>query len=221
MKTSRILELAGLPNQNAKLLESEELAEHYPGTEHYPKTPAKKWPESKKDFSYNNKKLTFLNGLSPSSVVGDFSCHGNKLTSLEGAPTKVGGTFICDKNNLTSLKGAPSSVGDTFYCHSNNITSLEGAPSSIGGEFSCNDNKLTSLHNIHKQIKHIGGIAAFEKNPIKSHVLGLLEIDGLKGVLLDNIKVQRIVNKHLKGDRDVVACQKELIDAGFEDFAQL
>ena len=52
-------------------------------------------------------------------------------------------------------------------------------------------------------------------------LLGLLLIDGLQKVFLDNMKVRVIINKHLKGDRDVFACQEELIEAGFEDFAQL
>lgn len=104
---------------------------------------------------------------------------------------------------------------------SDKLTSLEGAPSSIGGDFSCYNNNLTSLHNIHKQIKYIGGYADFERNPITSHVLGLLLIDGLMKVFLDNKKVEEIINKHLAGDRDVFACQEELIENGFDEYAQL
>ena len=46
-------------------------------------------------------------------------------------------------------------------------------------------------------------------------------IDGLKFVGLDNEKVENIINKHLKGERDVFACQEELIEAGYEEYAQL
>jgi hypothetical protein len=174
-------------------------------------------------FSCANNKLTSLEGA-PSSVGGTFFCANNKLTSLEGAPSSVGGNFNCYNNKLTSLEGAPSSVGGNFNCYNNKLTSLEGAPSSVGGNFNCYNNNLTSLHNIHKQIKHIkhiGRWVAFEDNPIKSHVLGLLLIDGLYGVILDNREVSDIINKHLKGERDVFACQEELIEAGFEEFAQL
>ena len=31
-------------------------------------------------------------------VTGDFYCHGNKLTSLVGAPSSVGGNFYCNGN---------------------------------------------------------------------------------------------------------------------------
>ena len=172
------------------------------------------------EFSCSRNNLTSLEGA-PSSVSGNFYCYDNNLTSLKGAPSSVGGEFSCSRNNLTSLEGAPSSVGGDFHCSDNKLTSLEGAPSSVGGKFYCYDNKLTSLHNIHKQIKHVGRIADFIGNPITSHVLGLLMIDGLKEVNLDNKEVEKIIDRHLSGDRDVFACQEELIEAGFEDFAQL
>ncbi len=172
------------------------------------------------DFYCSDNKLTSLEGA-PSSVGGYFVCSRNKLTSLKGGPTSVGGYFYCSRNKLTSLKGAPTFVGGDFNCPRNNITSLEGAPSSIGGDFSCPGNNITSLHNIHKHIKHIGSYADFNNNPITSCVLGLLLIDGLTHVYIHHIEVQKIINKHLSGDRDVFACQEELIEAGYEDYAQL
>jgi hypothetical protein len=173
-------------------------------------------------FEAKERSILSVMGKQPEHVDGDFYCSDNKLTSLEGAPSSVGGNFFCSDNKLTSLERAPSSVGGTFFCSDNKLTSLEGAPSSVGGDFFCTANKLTSLHNIHKQIKHIGSEHAdFNNNPIKSHVLGLLLIDGLKYVFLDNKKVEEIITKHLLGERDVFACQEELIEAGLEDFAQL
>jgi hypothetical protein len=160
-------------------------------------------------------------GKQPEHVDGDFYCSDNKLTSLEGAPSSVGGYFVCSRNKLTSLKGGPTSVGGYFNCYNNKLTSLKGGPTSIGNSFYAYNNNLTSLHNIHKQIKHIGGFANFRSNPITSCVLGLLLINGLKYVHLDKTAVQNIINKHLKGDRDIFACQEELIEDGFEDFAQL
>jgi hypothetical protein len=55
-------------------------------------------------------------------------------------------------------------------------------------------------------------------------VLGLLLIDGLKAAFFSqgwNDELQTIINKHLAGERDVFACQEELIENGLEDFAQL
>jgi len=96
------------------------------------------------NFSCHNNNLTSLQGA-PASVGGGFDCRYNNLTSLQGAPASVGGGFDCRYNNLTSLQGAPASVGGGFYCSSNNLTSLQGAPASVGGGFYCSSNNLTSL----------------------------------------------------------------------------
>ncbi len=161
-----------------------------------------------------------VKGVLPDYFNGTIFASDLNLTSLEGSPSIIG-TLYCDNNQLGSLKGGPTTVKNNFVCENNKLTSLEGAPSSVGGYFVCSRNKLTSLHNIHKQIKHIGLCANFEFNPITSCVLGLLLIDGLEKVYLDTNGVEDIINKHLKGDRDVFACQEELIEAGYEEFAQL
>ena len=171
-------------------------------------------------FSCAGNKLTSLAGA-PSVVNGGFSCYNNKLTSLEGAPSVVNGDFACSNNKLTSLEGAPSVVNGIFYCSNNNLTSLEGAPSVVKGNFYCYSNNLTSLAGIHKIVKEIHGFANFYDNPIKSNVLGLMRIKGLTRVILDNKQVENILNKYLTGDRDIIKCQSELLDAGLEEYAKL
>ena len=160
-------------------------------------------------------------GKQEDQYPGYFYCAGNKLTSLQGAPQVVNDSFYCAHNNLTSLEGAPSAVKGNFSCSNNKLTSLEGAPSVVKGDFSCFYNNLTSLAGIHKIIKEIHGCADFEKNPIKSSVLGLMRIKGLTKVYLDNKQVEDILNKYLEGDRDIIKCQSELLDAGLEEYAKL
>ena len=46
-------------------------------------------------------------------------------------------------------------------------------------------------------------------------------IEGLKDIRIDNQVVQGILNNHLTGDRDIFACQDELIEACLDDFAKL
>ena len=96
------------------------------------------------DFSCGGNQLTTLEGA-PQSVGGDFSCQDNQLTTLEGAPQSVGGDFYCEDNGLTTLEGAPQEVKGDFYCYSNQLTTLEGAPQSVGVHFNCSNNQLTSL----------------------------------------------------------------------------
>ena len=110
-------------------------------------------------------------------------------------------------------------TGD-FDCSHNELTSLTGAPTSVTGNFYCRGNKLTSLKDVHKQIKSIGGTFYLIKNPIKSHVLGLLKIKRLKYVELDNKEAEKIINKYLP-EGDIFDCQEELIEAGLDKYAQL
>jgi hypothetical protein len=58
-------------------------------------------------------------------VQGNFDCHHNQLTSLQGAPEYVGGDFYCSFNQLTSLQGAPNYVDGDFFCHRNAIQFTE------------------------------------------------------------------------------------------------
>ena len=168
-------------------------------------------------------KLTSLEG-SPTSVGGDFFCGGNRLTSLEHAPTSVGGDFFCSSNQLTSLEGAPTSVGGDFFCSGNRLTSLEHAPTSVGRGFYCYNNKLASLEGIHKQIKKINGSFFAAGMKLESHLLGLILIDGITQIEIDNKDIEEILNRHLRHPNKKLAmlqCQQELIDAGFDEAAQL
>lgn len=174
---------------------------------------------TKGNFSCKNATISSLEGC-PKEILGDFDCSSNSMTTLVGGPAVVGGDYDCSWNSLISLKGAPEIVGN-FECYHNELTSFIGSPKKITGYLEASWNNLTSLAGIHLQINHIGGWARFSKNPIESHVLGLLIINGLNKVWLDNKEVQNIINKYLAGSRDVMDCQNELMDAGFDEYAQL
>ena len=106
------------------------------------------------DLDLSNMGLTELPDMSTVTILGNFSCAENQLTSLTGAPENVGGNFDCDHNQLTSLTGAPKEVGGNFNCADNQLTSLTGAPKEVGGNFNCDRNQLTSLTGAPK---HVGG----------------------------------------------------------------
>ena len=91
-----------------------------------------------------------LNGLEKlplkfGNVSGNFDCHNQKLTTLEGSPSYVGGNFNCNDNKIPSLEGGPKEVGGTFWARYNKLTSLKGSPIRVGA-FDCSHNeKLLSL----------------------------------------------------------------------------
>jgi len=123
-----------------------------------------------------------------------------------------------------SLVGAPKSVPGNFICAKSNLLSLDGCPELIGGDFDCSFNQLADLKDIQKQIKKMNGIFYAHDNPISSHVLGLLLIEGCTGIRVDNRAVERIVNRHLPtrpGTLDLYECQIELIEAYLENYANL
>jgi hypothetical protein len=86
-------------------------------------------------------------------VSGNFWCHINSLTSLEGCPERVGGNFGCSGNNLTSLEGCPKWIGGYFNCQSNNIYTFEGIPdyTHIGGVFYCYDNLVYNIWELFEE----------------------------------------------------------------------
>jgi hypothetical protein len=175
------------------------------------------------DFDCFNNVLTSLE-YGPSEVGGNFWCSNNKLTSLEYCPSEVGGDFSCYSNKLTSLEYCPSEVGGSFDCYNNKLTSLEYCPSEVGGSFWCSSNKLTSLKDIHKQLTKMKGKFDASQNPIKSHVIGILLVEGCIGLLIDNKKVEAIINKYLpnkEGKAGFMKCKHELLDAGFDEYVKL
>jgi len=91
-------------------------------------------------------------------VNGYFNCHGNKLTSLKGAPKIVNGNFMCGENKLTSFKYAPLIIKGNLYCHYNKITTIENMPS-IDGIPHFDNNPIEYIYNIY--IKSIDNIELF------------------------------------------------------------
>jgi hypothetical protein len=145
------------------------------------------------------------------------------VKDLPGYPFDVpyDGHFICFVEQLTSLEGCPKVVNGNFYCYFNNLQSLQYCPQIVKGTFDCSVNKLPSLQNIDKYCKQIDGQLWAHNNPIKSHVLGVMLIENIKRVVLDNKQAQTIINTHLETDRDVYLCQDNLIKAGLAEYAQL
>jgi hypothetical protein len=177
------------------------------------------------DFNCNSKQLTSLEGC-PKVVKGDFYCFNNKLQSLQYCPQIVKGHFYCYYNILQSLQYCPQIVNGYLSCSFNNLQSLQYCPQIVKGNFHCSNNSLQSLQNIHKYCKQLDRELWAFNNPIKSHVLGVMLIENIKRIVLSTNRsklqtIEKIINTHLKTDRDVFICQDNLIKAGFAEYAQL
>jgi hypothetical protein len=174
----------------------------------------------------------------PIKVGKDYYVNDNRLTSLKGAPPKIKGTFDCSNNDLDDLKFCPSEVGNFFNASNNYIESLDDCPKEVGAGFNVKRNKIDykNLHNIHKFVKSIGGLnkSNFDIDGLKN-VLSLCLIEGNfnydgnfswdkfpNDISKESDKLRKIINKYTCGGRRVlVAFQEELINEGFEEFANL
>lgn len=140
---------------------------------------------------------------------------------------EVGNSLSCDKDDrLHSLKESPKIINGIFNCSGVRLHSLEGSPLIVRGNYQADNNELTSLKDIHKQIKEIHGTFSVRHNPIISNILGVLLIKNLEFFDIsanhnDKIKINMIIDHHIQGDRDVLACQEELISAGYKEYAKL
>lgn len=139
----------------------------------------------------------------------------------------VAGDFSVSDTALVSLVGSPKVCGISFFCTNTKIQSFEGAPEIIKGSLVANGClNVHSLHNIHKHVKEIGGHFLIPET-VATSILGLLKIRNLTSAPLfsemseELMKAGAIVNRHLKGDRNIHACQEELLEAGLKEFARL
>ena len=85
------------------------------------------------------------------------------------------------------------------------------------------NNPLTSLKDIHKKVKRINGAVSVSNTDVKSHVLGLLMIEGITELFIEEDEVADIIHDYLGSHNNperILECQEELIDAGFEEYAQ-
>lgn len=167
-------------------------------------------------FDIENKNLTTLEGT-PRSVGTTFNCGGNVLATknLIGGPVEAG-RYEAWRCGLESLEGSPRVINGDFHCFGNSLKSLAGAPQRVGGDFTCSDQSLESIDGLPD------GVQQFRVDPTRS----LPMLKALKCKLVYSMSVtgdyrllMKIINKYC-GDnysrKSILACQKELIDAGFE-----
>jgi hypothetical protein len=185
----------------------------------------------KRGFGCENLGLKSLAGC-PQRIEGNFECNYNLLTSLKGGPTYVDGDYNCSHNKLISpLVGAPDRIYGTFMCQDNELTTLDGIPLIIDDGLYASNNDITTLHNIHKfDIAFDRTFQSIDltRNPVKSHILGLLKIKNEKNLSIHlktvDQKAYDILMDHNRfgiSNDEIMQCQTALIEAGFREYAKL
>jgi hypothetical protein len=99
------------------------------------------------DIDLSGKNLTELPDYSGLVIVGNFTCAGNQLTSLKGAPIKVTGRFDCSGNSLLTLAHGPEFSGREYICAGNLLRDLRGAPKDTNA-LDCRNNPLFTFKGL-------------------------------------------------------------------------
>ena len=199
-----------------------------------------------KNFNCSYNELETLKG-NLEQIHGDFDCSHNYLIDLSGGPKVVLGTkYNCSGNKLTTLEGAPKDLPNAeFICSSNEITNLKGCPNKIHGDFRLDNNKLselfspnvtgiecisnvnvrdnsiTTLENCHLTFMSIGKMLFLRGNPIQECVLSVLLIHGLTAVSMDDMQIQKVLNKQLSNIRANRVSVKEAIQNARDELLDL
>jgi hypothetical protein len=118
-------------------------------------------------------------------------------------------TMVCQIGTVTGV----------FSCSGTDVSCIDRFPRIVTNSVFCDQTKIRSLSGIEKHVQHIG--QGFYCDTGVTNVLGLLLIDGLKYVNIDqNGPVDKVINKYL-GTGDILSAQDELIDAGCIEQASL
>lgn len=185
--------------------------------------------KSDSDILIKNTGLKTLEGFTQ-DVRGDIDLRENKIESLKGLPAELKGSLHMSHNKLKSFEGCPRKIMGGFSVSYNQITSIEHLPEHIERNFWISENKLTSLAGIHRILKHCGGKIDIGGCPIVGGLIGVLSIEGFKGLTTsggesaDSKELELacdIINKYLgKGRQGILSAQDELIDHDLDDFAE-
>jgi len=179
-------------------------------------------PEKVHQLVIHNTEITSLHG-SPKVCNSASITSNKKLRSLIGGPQSAETSYFCYSNSLESLQGAPETVKN-FHCHDNNLKTFMHAPKKVDLSFFGANNPVTSLRGIGiDYLCYVGGKLRLTNLKVTSHALGLMLIKGRPQIIADFPGFE-IIEKYLAADREqeqLIECQHELIEKGFEDLAQL
>jgi len=130
-----------------------------------------------------------LPDLSYCTVMGEFDCSNNALTSLKGSPLRVGGNFVCRGNALKTLEGVTAEIGGDLHAGGNLLYTLFWLPVDFH-ELRTDLGDFRSLQDIPAQLLKEEGILE-NLSPAQKSVTVLRRIDGVKPVIFAKPKPQK------------------------------
>ena len=141
------------------------------------------------------------------------------------------GSLLIDTQELRSYEGFPRIVHGSLAINAQSFpNSFEGFPEVLCGPLIVVGLEHFSLEGIHKHLKmfkpNTSSLISIHTRYHKG-LLSALLIENCKGINTtmntynDTGKAVKIVNNHLRGERDVVSCKRELIAAGLKEFAKV
>ncbi len=178
--------------------------------------------------------------------IDDLSSLPWKLTSLtitsEGKLPfrfKRCGQILINTALLSSFDGFPEDIsarGSTDYgmaaiiaiTINERLTSLEGISKRIKGDLRLGMCHKIDWSNAHKYFEYIDGSVTIS-NQYNGPMLWALKIPKLHLVFYhksfdmtdEQSTMMKILGKHLRGTRDIIACQRELIENDLDEYAEL
>jgi hypothetical protein len=136
---------------------------------------------------------------------------------------KVDGDFEIIMQTLKTFKNFPTEVkGDLLVMHTE-VETCDDLDIKVGGSvYLSTNNKLKNFRKVHKHIRSVGAEVKVDLDHKSDGGLGLLLISGIQKLrVLDNMKVDDIMDTHFSKDADLLDIQEELIDAGFKNIARI
>lgn len=164
-------------------------------------------------------KYTIENGKI--NTQGAFYLDDEEITHIPVPFGTVSGSFQANIETLKSFENFPELIKGNLYAYDTDIDSFDGLHTEVDGgvDFTMNE-KLTDWVGIYKHLIRISDRLKFDVDYIERGGLGILLIKEVQEISSGNSDVDDIFNKYLKGDRNVLDCQEELIDAGFARLAR-
>ena len=178
--------------------------------------------------SYELNECKYLTDLGQLRVdkVGRLKAEKTDLQSLHNCP-EITHSLDISYTPIKSLEGISTNLQELRAYSCQNLIAIDThMPKLKRLIVSCSG--LTSLKNIHKFAPNLESLQ-INMNPIESNILGLLRLPKLRFFIYspgadgaDRLKqALQIVEKHFKGDKNIIACQEELFKNGLDEYAKL